>query len=69
MFGVFPGPGEATIVKENVALRKHARLAVLFVLLYRIPGFGGADFELAASELGAGGKEGRKGRKKRERDG
>jgi len=63
MLGVLPGTGETAVVKENVALREYAGLAVLFVLLDGVTGFGGGDFELAAGVLGAvcGGEGGREG--------
>jgi hypothetical protein len=58
MLGVLPGAGETAVVEENVAFGKDAGLAVLFVLLNGVAGFGGGDFELTAGVLGAGGREG-----------
>lgn len=48
-----PGPWEATVVKEDITLKKNPRLAILLVLLDGVTGLGCGDLELSASELGA----------------
>ncbi len=48
-----PGPWEATVVKEDITLKKNPRLAILLVLLDGVTRLGCGDLELSASEFGA----------------